>query len=80
MDDSRLPKQLFRGEMCEGRKKESKPKKRFKDSVKMCISANQWHELIHVDIESFEKSRVQYAAYKERTRTSNRSTKSPRQL
>ena len=30
-DDSRLPKQLFYGEMCKGMRKTSKLKERFKD-------------------------------------------------
>ncbi len=63
MDDSHLPKQLFYGEICKGKRKALKSRKRFKDSVKICISANQWKKmaqdrspvkLIHVDIESFE--------------------------
>ena len=83
MDDSRLPNQLFFGEMCEGKRKASKPKKRFKGSVKIClkqccISVDQWEKmaldrsqrckLIHVGIETFENSRVQYVVYKRSVR------------
>ena len=37
MDDSRLPKQLFYGDMYKGKRKASKLKKRFKDFVKSCL-------------------------------------------
>ena len=36
MDESRLLKQLFYSEMCEGKRKELRPKKRLKDAVKCC--------------------------------------------
>ena len=73
MDDSCLPKQLFYGEMCEGKSKASKPKKKFKDSVKICLrhfsismdqwekmalDRSQWCKLILVGIESFENRHV----------------------
>ena len=31
---------------------------------KMALDRSQWRKLIHAGIESFEKNRVQYAAYK----------------
>ena len=37
MDHSRHPKQLFYSEICEGKRKAWKPKKRFKDSVKFSL-------------------------------------------
>ena len=72
--DSLWPKQLFYSEMREGKRKASKPKKRFKDFVKNQIQHigwrmgkmdwSLWRKLINVGIESFENSRIQYTAYK----------------
>ena len=74
MDDGCLPRQLFYGEMSEG-----KLRKRFKDTIKYYLkqsglSLDQWEEmasdwrkwrkLIHDCIESFENSRMQDSAYK----------------
>ena len=39
MPDSRLPKQIFYGELCEGKRPQHKPKLRFKDSVKASLLA-----------------------------------------
>ena len=37
MDDSRFPKQLFNGEMSEGKRKASNSKKRLKDLLNICL-------------------------------------------
>ena len=47
MDDGRLPRQLFYGEMWEGKRRALKPKKRFKDTIKYFLkqsglSVDQW--------------------------------------
>ncbi|KAL8570334.1 hypothetical protein ACOMHN_035752 [Nucella lapillus] len=39
MDSDRIPKQLLYGELCRGKRKQSRPLKRFKD----CIKANVAH-------------------------------------
>ena len=49
MDDNRLPKQLFYGELKVGKRLQHKPKKRYKDCVKtnlkaLHIDANCWEE------------------------------------
>ena len=79
MDDGRLPRQLFYGEMWEGKRSALKPKKRFKDTIKyylkqselpvdqreeMASYRSKWRKLIHESIESFENNRMQYSAYK----------------
>ena len=50
MDDSRLPRQLFPGEMWEGKRGALKLKKRFKDRIKYYlkqsgISVDQWEKM-----------------------------------
>ena len=79
MDDGRLPRQLFYGEMWERKRSALKAKKRFKDTIKYNLkqsglSVDQWKEMasdrskwwkrIHESMESFENSRMQYSAYK----------------
>ena len=79
MDDGRLPRQLFYGEMWEGKRSALKPKKRFKDTIKyylkqsgppvdqwekMASDRSKWRKLVHESIESFENNRIQYSAYK----------------
>ena len=79
MDDGRLPRQLFSGEMWEGKRNGLKLKKRFKDTIKyylkqsglpvdqwekMASDRSKWRKLIHESIESFENSRMQYSAFK----------------
>ena len=79
IDDGRLPRQLFYGEMGEGKRSALKPKKRFKDTIRYYLkqsglSMDQWEKmasdrskmrkLIHESIESYENSRMQYSAYK----------------
>ena len=79
MEDGRLLRQLFYGEIWEGKRSALKPKKRFKDTIKYYLKqsgppVDQWEKmasdrskrqkLIHESIESFENSRVQYSTYK----------------
>ena len=79
MDDGCLPRQLFYGEMWEGKRSALKPKKRFKDTIKyylkqsglpvdqwekMASDRNKWQSVIHESVESFENIRMQYSDYK----------------
>ena len=79
MDDGRLPRQFFYGEMWKGKRSALKPKKSIRDTVKyylkqsglpvdqwekMASDRSKWQKLIHESIESFENSRMQYSAYK----------------
>ena len=72
MEDSRLPKQLFYGELSLGRRKRGRPRKRYKDSVKDNIThagippneleqcaqdRTVWHTLMHKALVSFEEQR-----------------------
>ena len=85
MDGGRLPRQLFYGEMWEGKRSALKPRKRFKDTIKfylkqsglpvnqwekMASDGSKWWKLIHKNIESFKNSRMQYSANKHRIRKS----------
>ncbi|KAL8563721.1 hypothetical protein ACOMHN_063489 [Nucella lapillus] len=38
MDSDRIPKQLFYGELCRGKRKQGRPLKRFKDSIKANVA------------------------------------------
>ena len=73
------PRQLFYGEMREGKRSALKSKKRFKDTIKyylkqsglpveqwekMATDRSKWQKLIHESIESFDNSRMQNSAYK----------------
>ena len=73
MDNGRLPRQLFYGEMWEGKRSALKPKKRFKDTTKYYLKQfglpvdqweelashrRKWRKLIHESIDSFENSRM----------------------
>ena len=77
MDDSRLQKLLFFGELCEGEGKGIKTKEKIKGLWKICqkqfsisvdqcekraLNRSQRRKLIHEGIENFEHSRDQYAA------------------
>lgn len=79
MSDERLPKQLFYGELKQGRRPQHKPRKRFKDSVKENLSRLkidgaswedlakdrcQWRKLIQNGAASFEARRAGYAKLK----------------
>ena len=74
IDDSHLPKQLFYGEICKGKRKALKSIcKNLSKTIqhisgpmgKMALDRSQWHKLINVVIESFENNCIQYAAYKQ---------------
>ena len=88
MDDVRLPRQLFYGEMWEVKRSALKPKKRFKDTMKyylkksglpvdqwekMASDRSKWWKLIHKSIESFENSHMQYSACKHHIRKGKQS-------
>ena len=78
MDDGHLLRQLFYGEMWEGKRSALKPNKRFKDTMKyylkqsrlpmdqwekMASDRSKWRKLIHESIESFENNRMLTNAY-----------------
>ena len=54
MDDGRLPRQLFYGEMWEGKTNALKPKKRFKDTKKYLkkygLSVDQWEKWLQIEV------------------------------
>ena len=55
MDDGRLPRQLFFGEMWEGKRSALKPKKRFKDTIKYYLkqsglSVDQWEKWLQIEV------------------------------
>ena len=55
MDDGRLPRQLFYGEMCEGNRSELKPKKIFKDTIKYyliqsVLPVDQWEKWLQIEV------------------------------
>ena len=79
MDDARLPKQIFYGELKDGKRPQQKPKKRFKDTIKMNlkqmsidvsqweVSASdraEWRKLIFNGCKDFECKRVQHSELK----------------
>ena len=72
MPDYRLPKQLLFGELTQGKRKVGRPRKRFKDSLKLNIKwgkieprnlqrcaedRSQWRSLVHSACNSFETER-----------------------
>ena len=79
MDDTRLPKQLFYGELCIGKRPRHKPKKRFKDCIKAnlkCMKIDQnsweglakdrsgWRKLIREGSDIFEQERLKQSELK----------------
>ena len=55
IDDGRLPRQLFYGEMREGKRSALKPKKRFKDTIKYYLkqsglSVDQWEKWLQIEV------------------------------
>ena len=83
MGETRIPKQLVYGELSLGMRKQSKPKQRYKDTLKAnlkkCnISTEGWEELagdrlkwrkaIKEGVDQFEKCRIQHASYKKSVR------------
>jgi hypothetical protein len=79
MDDTRIPKQLFYGELSLGKRKRSKPKQRYKDTVKanlkkcdipvenwevLASDRLKWRKAIKDGVNQFERCRIQHASYK----------------
>ena len=79
MEDDRLPKQLFYGEVIIGKRPQHKPKKRFKDVVKnnlkaLGIDVNNWETLaanrahwrqaVKAGCDLFEQKRIEHALLK----------------
>ena len=73
MDDSRLPKQLFFGELSTGKRPRHKPRKRFRDNVKdnlklmkisvanwedLCLERDKWRQSIFQGVDNYESNRV----------------------
>ena len=55
MDDGRLPRQLFHGEMWEGKRSALKPKKRFNDTIKYYLkqsglAVDQWEKWLQIEV------------------------------
>ena len=86
MDDTRLPKQLFYGEIADGKRPARKPKLRYKDclktTLKKCnIDANTWESMaadrdrwrkeVHIGSNKFESDRKQYERLKRENRKGN---------
>ena len=79
MEDERLPKQLFYGELTRGKRPQYKPRERFKDVLKSNLKELEinvddwealteirasWRKLIRERCSNFEQKRVEYAALK----------------
>ena len=79
MEDSRLPKQLFYGELQHGKRPRHKPKKRFKDVVKvnlktlginvedwerMATNRSVWRRLVYDGCKRFEARRFEHSILK----------------
>ena len=75
MEDYRLPKRLFYGELKRGKRPQHKPRKRFKDVIKdnlkvlnvdpdnweeLAKNRNEWRRLIRTGCDVFEKKRVEH--------------------
>ena len=79
LDDCRIPKQLFYGELCLGKRKFCKPRMRFKDSLKSSLqkcsipittweestrNRSTWRKLIFDGIKFFERIRIERTSLK----------------
>ena len=79
MEDFRLPKQMFYGELTTGKRPQHKPRKRFKDVIKDNLKALEldvddwessaenraaWRKSIKEGCENFEQKRVEHATLK----------------
>ena len=79
MEDCRLPKRLFCGELKRGKRPQHKPRKRFKDVIKdnlkvlnvdpdnweeLAKNRNEWRRLISTGCDVFEKKRVEHSILK----------------
>lgn len=63
MDDVRLPKRLFYGELATGKRPKHKPKKRYKDGIK-CILKDT-----NIDTDTWEADAVDRSAWRKMVRT-----------
>lgn len=94
MEDSRLPKAVFYGELCEGKRDRGAPKKHFKDKLKQQLSAagipeenwqknavsrDSWKELTRVVAKSFEQSHREKADAKRMQRKASNASVSTSQ-
>ena len=83
MEDHRIPKQIFYGELCIGKRPQHKPKKRFKDCIKsnlkqmafdigkweeMALDRGEWRSHIKNACRLFEESRQEHNRLKRRLR------------
>ena len=88
MEDERIPKQLFYGELMTGKRPQHKPKKRFKDCIKnnlkafkipvenwetLAKSRTEWRQLLKRGAEFSEKERIDRAELKRSLRKGNMS-------
>ena len=83
MDDTRLPKQLLYGELCEGKRPRHKPKFRYKDCIKATLKKCKvnidfweenaqdkahWRQLVSRGIEQYERDRKDHEKLKRQVR------------
>ena len=88
MEDERIPKQLFYGELMTGKRPQHKPKKRFKDCIKnnlkafkipvenwetLAKSRTEWRQLLKRGAEVSEKERIDHAELTRSLRKGNMS-------
>ena len=79
MKDVRIPKQLFYGELRNGKRPQHKPKKRFKDCIKnnlkafkipvedwedSAINRKEWRQMLYRGAVAFEEERIEHAELK----------------
>ena len=83
MEECRLPKQIFYGELCTGKRPQHKPKKRYRDGVKdnlrkmeldlkdlekIAHNRNEWRQRVREGCLRFERSRMEHQQLKRRLR------------
>ena len=83
MNDSRIPKQLFYGELTTGKRKAGKPILRYKDNMKsymtkcnippdewesLATDRPKWRKYVFESVQKFEEQRIQKASYKRAVR------------
>ena len=94
MDDNRIPKQIFYGELASGIRNIGGQKKRYKDTLKQTlkltnINTDSWHDLaadrtawrhaVHIGVRSFETNRQEARENKRQKRKGNRESDSAAQ-
>ena len=92
MDDSRIPKRLLYGELCEGKRHRGRPKLRYKDVLKQTlnqcsIDSKDWEDAakdrpawrlrVHHGVHQFETDRIEEAKEKRARRKAAASTNAP---